>query len=46
LRLTVGRRASESGEVEVQIRRGREPGPSIALADPLDALEQLCRELA
>jgi prolyl-tRNA synthetase len=46
LRLTVGRRAAESGEVEVQIRRGRKAAPSIALADPLEALEKLCRELS
>ena len=31
LRLTVGRRAVESGEVEVQLRRGREDGPSLPL---------------
>jgi prolyl-tRNA synthetase len=33
LRLTVGRRALEAGEVEVQRRRGREPAPGL----PLDA---------
>jgi prolyl-tRNA synthetase len=33
LRLTVGRRALEAGEVEVQVRRGREPAPGL----PLDA---------
>jgi prolyl-tRNA synthetase len=32
LRLTVGRRAVESGEVEVQVRRGRAPGPGLPLA--------------
>jgi prolyl-tRNA synthetase len=31
LRLTVGRRALESGEVEVQLRRGRQEGPSLPL---------------
>ncbi len=31
LRLTIGRRAVESGEVEVQLRRGREDGPSLPL---------------
>ena len=31
LRLTVGRRALESGEIEVQVRRGREPGPGLPL---------------
>ena len=33
LRLTVGRRSLESGEIEVQIRRGREQAPPL----PLDA---------
>jgi prolyl-tRNA synthetase len=33
LRLTVGRRALEAGEVEVQVRRGRQPAPGL----PLDA---------
>src|SRR5271157_326912 len=33
LRLTVGRRTLESGEVEVQVRRGREDAPGL----PLDA---------
>ena len=32
LRLTVGRRSLESGEVEVQLRRGRAEGPPLALA--------------
>ena len=31
LRLTVGRRAIESGEIEVQVRRGREAGPGLPL---------------
>ena len=31
LRLTVGRRSLESGEIEVQIRRGREEAPALAL---------------
>ena len=31
LRLTVGRRALESGEVEVQVRRGREAAPGLPL---------------
>ena len=30
LRLTVGRRSLESGEIEVQVRRGREPAPGAA----------------
>jgi prolyl-tRNA synthetase len=33
LRLTVGRRTLESGEVEVQIRRGRAEAPSLPLTD-------------
>lgn len=49
LRLTVGRRAIESGDVEVQIRRGRREGPSLALAgEPPElarALDELCRSL-
>ncbi|MGD0455308.1 MAG: aminoacyl--tRNA ligase-related protein [Solirubrobacteraceae bacterium] len=32
LRLTVGRRSLESGEIEVQVRRGRATGPPLALA--------------
>jgi prolyl-tRNA synthetase len=40
LRLTVGRRALESGEAEVQLRRGREQAPGV----PLEAdREQLMR---
>ena len=31
LRLTVGRRSLESGEIEVQLRRGREAGPALPL---------------
>ncbi|MCL2770421.1 MAG: His/Gly/Thr/Pro-type tRNA ligase C-terminal domain-containing protein, partial [Solirubrobacterales bacterium] len=31
LRLTIGRRALESGEIEVQLRRGAAPGPALAL---------------
>jgi prolyl-tRNA synthetase len=31
LRITVGRRAMESGRAEVQIRRGRREGPPLAL---------------
>ncbi len=49
LRLTVGRRSLESGEIEVQIRRGRKDGPPLALdAEPpelLRALEELLRGL-
>ena len=31
LRLTVGRRALDSGEAEVQVRRGREQAPGVPL---------------
>jgi prolyl-tRNA synthetase len=33
VRLTVGRRSLESGEVEVQVRRGREAAPGLPLGD-------------
>jgi prolyl-tRNA synthetase len=49
LRLTVGRRSLESGEVEVQIRRGLEDGPGLQLgAEPeqlLRAVDELCQRL-
>jgi prolyl-tRNA synthetase len=49
LRLTVGRRALESGEVEVQVRRGRREAPGLPLAgDPaelLRAVDELWRSL-
>ncbi|HXD53512.1 MAG TPA: YbaK/EbsC family protein, partial [Solirubrobacteraceae bacterium] len=49
LRLTVGRRSLESGEVEVQIRRGREQAPPLPLggepAALLAALDELWRSL-
>ena len=49
LRLTVGRRSLESGEVEVQIRRGREQAPPLPLggepAALLGALDELWRSL-
>ena len=49
VRLTVGRRSLESGEIEVQIRRGRADGPSLPLggesAALLRALDELCRSL-
>ncbi|HEX3509634.1 MAG TPA: proline--tRNA ligase [Solirubrobacteraceae bacterium] len=45
LRVTIGKRAIESGEAEVQIRRGREQAPGLRLdaapAEQLQALEQL-----
>jgi prolyl-tRNA synthetase len=47
VRLTVGRRSLESGEIEVQLRRGREDGPPLPLGgDPgelLRALDELCQ---
>jgi prolyl-tRNA synthetase len=49
LRLTVGRKSLESGEIEVQIRRGREAAPPLALdAEPaalLLALDELWSSL-
>jgi prolyl-tRNA synthetase len=47
LRLTVGRRSLESGEIEVQLRRGRKDGPALPLdAEPaalLGAVDELWR---
>ena len=49
LRLTVGRRSLESGEVEVQVRRGREQAPGLALAgepeEIVRAVDELWRSL-
>ncbi|MHB8241830.1 MAG: aminoacyl--tRNA ligase-related protein [Solirubrobacteraceae bacterium] len=45
LRLTVGRRSLESGEVEVQIRRGREQGPALPLGAEPQALLRAVDEL-
>jgi prolyl-tRNA synthetase len=49
LRLTVGRRSLESGEIEVQVRRGREERAGLALAgEPaqlLRAVDELWRSL-
>jgi prolyl-tRNA synthetase len=45
LRLTIGRRSLESGEIEVQRRRGREALPGIAPAEVLARVEELCRGL-
>jgi prolyl-tRNA synthetase len=45
LRLTVGRRAVESGEVEVQVRRGREDGPSLPLQGERTELVRAVDEL-
>jgi prolyl-tRNA synthetase len=40
LRLTVGRRSLESGEIEVQIRRGRQQAPGVALDSTPEQLLQ------
>jgi prolyl-tRNA synthetase len=45
LRLTVGRRSLESGEIEVQRRRGREDARPIALSDDPQALLAAVDEL-
>jgi prolyl-tRNA synthetase len=49
LRLTVGRRSLESGEIEVQVRRGRSEGAPLALGSApgalLDAVDELWRSL-
>jgi prolyl-tRNA synthetase len=49
LRLTVGRRSLESGEVEVQLRRGRAEAPPLALASEpaqlLRAVDELWQSL-
>jgi prolyl-tRNA synthetase len=45
LRLTIGRRALESGEIEVQLRRGRRAGPALSLSAERDALIRAVNEL-
>jgi prolyl-tRNA synthetase len=49
LRLTVGRRSLESGEIEVQVRRGRRDAPPLPLggepAELLRAVDELWRDL-
>ena len=45
LRLTVGRRAIESGEIEVQVRRGREAGPALPLEGEPGELARAVDEL-
>jgi prolyl-tRNA synthetase len=45
LRLTVGRRSLESGEVEVQVRRGREEAAGLPLAGEPAALARAVDEL-
>jgi prolyl-tRNA synthetase len=49
LRLTVGRKSLESGEIEVQLRRGRQQAPGLALGGDGEALvravDELCQSL-
>ena len=45
LRLTVGRRAVESGEIEVQVRRGREQAPGIPFDGEPEGLIRAVDEL-
>jgi len=45
VRLTVGRRSLESGEVEAQLRRGRRDAAPLALADDREALLGAVNEL-
>jgi prolyl-tRNA synthetase len=49
LRLTVGRRSLQSGEIEVQVRRGRAQAPGLPLAgapaELIAAVDELCRSL-
>jgi prolyl-tRNA synthetase len=45
LRLTVGKRALESGEIEVQVRRGRAQAPGLPLAHGEPELVEAVREL-
>jgi len=46
LRLTIGRRSLESGEIEVQRRRGRESLPGLPREELPARVEELCRGLA
>jgi prolyl-tRNA synthetase len=45
LRLTVGRQALESGEIEVQLRRGLKDGPGLPLGGEPVALARAVDEL-
>ncbi len=48
LRLTIGRRSLESGEIEVQVRRGRREAPGLPVAEPaglVRAVDELWRSL-
>jgi prolyl-tRNA synthetase len=46
LRLTIGRRSLESGEIEVQVRRGRREGSPLPLAGEPEALLRAIEELS
>jgi prolyl-tRNA synthetase len=49
LRLTVGRKSLQDGEIEVQVRRGRQSAPALALdaqpAELIRAVDELWRSL-
>ncbi len=45
LRLTVGRRSLESGEIEVQVRRGREQAAPLSLEAGAEELRSAVLEL-
>jgi prolyl-tRNA synthetase len=49
LRLTVGRKSLQSGEIEVQLRRGRQAAPGLPLsaggAELVRAVDELCQSL-
>jgi prolyl-tRNA synthetase len=46
LRLTIGKRSIEAGELEVQLRRDREAGPPIALEPHAEIPERVAEQLA
>jgi prolyl-tRNA synthetase len=46
LRLTIGRRTLESGEIEVVVRRGLQAQAGVAPAEALARVAELCRRLA
>jgi prolyl-tRNA synthetase len=46
LRLTIGRRTLESGEIEVVVRRGLQAQAGVAPAEALARVAELCRTLA
>jgi prolyl-tRNA synthetase len=45
LRLTIGRRALQSGQIEVQLRRGRREGPALPLSAEREELIRAVNEL-